>query len=158
MLQSATPPLPKLTGVASARIAIVRSSYYDELVTSMEDDAKHALMSAGIPEKNILTIGVPGAFEIPLACKHIAPEVNGIIALGIIIQGETHHAEEIARGCTDGVMKVQIEENIPITHEVLFVHSLKQAQERAIGKNNKGGEAAITLMKMIALVKKISHA
>ena len=134
-------PLPK--------IAIVRSEYYEDLLTMMENEARNALGEAGIPQEYIQTISVPGAFEIPLACQTIAPKVDGIIALGVIVQGQTHHAEEIARGCTDGLMHVQMQESIPIAHEVLYVHSREQAEART----SKGKEAATTLLRMMKTLR-----
>ena len=131
-------PLPK--------IASVRSEYYEDLLTVMESEARNTLEEAGIPQEYIQTISVPGAFEIPLACQTIAPKVDGIIALGIIVQGQTHHAEEIARSCTDGLMRVQMQEGVPIAHEVLYVQSREQAEART----SKGKEAAHTLLRTIA--------
>ena len=61
------------------------------------------------------------------------------------MQGETHHAEEVARGCTDGLMQVQVETGVPIAHGVQYVDSVEQAKERV----DRGREAAITLIKMI---------
>ncbi len=132
-------------------IAIVRASYYDDLILEMETAAREILVKAGI--ENIISVIVPGAFEIPLACKKVIQEkkVSGVIALGVIVQGETHHAAEIARACTDGIMQVQLESSIPIIHEVLFVDSLEQARERVMGETNKGAEAATTLLRMISL-------
>ena len=126
-------------------IAIVRSSYYEDLIQDMEDSTRDVLTKAGI--KKIETVTVPGSFEIPLACKKVIEEkkVDGIIALGIIVQGETHHAEEVARGCTDGLMQVQVETGVPIAHGVQYVDSVEQAKERV----DRGREAAITLIKMI---------
>lgn len=128
-------------------ITIVRSSYYEALLTKMEQSAKSELMSCGIPKDNIKTITVPGAFEIPLACKKTieSEKIDGIIAIGIIIQGETHHAVEVARACTDGLMQVQIETGVPITHEVLYVDSREQAEARMA----RGAEAAQTLLKIL---------
>jgi len=141
-----TPVLPA-TLEPLPRIAIVRSAYYPELLEQMEQSAMHALEEAGISD--IQTITVPGAFEIPLAAQKIAPKVDGIIALGIIVQGETFHAEEIARGCTDGLMRVQIAERTPIAHEVLYVQTMEQAEERV----QKGAEAAATLLRMMKTLK-----
>jgi 6,7-dimethyl-8-ribityllumazine synthase len=152
MRQSIEVPAKRLIG-ERPRVAIVRSSYYPHLVDELESAAREHLSSCGVPAGNIRSIAVPGAFEIPLACQKIAPAVDGIIAIGVIIQGETHHAEEIARGCTDGLMRVQIQEHIPIAHEVLFVDSPRQAEERCSGEKSRGREAAMTLLKMIAFVK-----
>ncbi len=126
-------------------IVIVRSSYYEDLVQSLEDSAHGALKKAGI--KKIESVTVPGSFEIPLACKKVIEDkkVDGIIALGVIVQGETHHAEEVARGCTDGLMQVQLETGVPIAHGVLYVDSIEQGEER----RGRGAEAAITLIKIM---------
>ena len=116
----------------------------------MEEGARRVLKEAGV--KDIVTIAVPGAFEIPLACQRVIEEekVHGVIALGVIIQGETHHGEEIARACTDGLMQVMLETSVPIVHGVLFTDSLKLAEERALGTVNKGSEVATALLHMIA--------
>lgn len=161
MMYNATPmqdvntPLPSSIRLDTAKIAIVRSSYYADLVDAMEESAREELMDAGIAKEDIQTITVPGSFEIPFACHNIAPKVDGIVAIGIIIQGETHHAGEIARACTDGLMRIQIETNTPVAHEVLFVDSHSQAKERALGKHSKGKEAAHTLIQMISMLKKL---
>lgn len=137
-------------------IAIVRSSYYEDLLSPLEESARRVLTDANIPEGKIQTMIVPGSFEIPLACQHFLQrkEVQGIIALGVIIQGETFHAGEIARSCTDGLAKLQLEYQVPIAHGVLFCKNLQQAQERCMGKENKGSEAARTVLRMIALLQK----
>ena len=134
-----------------SKVAIVRSSYYEDLVSSLEAGAKKVLHEGGISEEDIEVTQVPGAFEIPLACKRLLElrEVEGIIALGVIIQGETHHAGEIARACTDGLMHLQLKYGIPIVHEVLFVEERRHAEVRCMGEHNKGREAARTLLEML---------
>lgn len=126
-------------------IAIVRSSYYEDLVRSLEDSARDTLKQAGV--ENVEVVTVPGSFEIPLACKKVIEEkkVDGIIALGVIVQGETHHAEEVARGCTDGLMQTQVETGAPIAHGILYVDSVEQAKERV----DRGKEAAKTLIQLL---------
>jgi 6,7-dimethyl-8-ribityllumazine synthase len=136
------------------QVAIIRSAFYDDLVTQMQQEAITALTEGGVPASDIQTITVPGSFEIPLACKKIFTESkpDGIIALGIIIQGETHHAAEIARACTDGLMQVQLTYQKPIVHAVLFVDSLEQATARAVGKRSKGREAGKVLLQVLPTV------
>ena len=144
-----------LTIIPPPRVAIVCSSYYNSLVEALEGGAEEVLLATGIPDTNVLHITVPGAFEIPVACKQAITkeDVEGVIALGVIVQGETHHAAEIARACTDGLMQVQVETSVPIAHEVLYVNTLKEAEDRATGEMNKGKEAAISLLKMCKLVR-----
>lgn len=134
------------------KVAIVRSSFYPDLVGALEGGARAALRAAGIPEGAILSHAVPGSFELPLLCRALAErrEVQGIIALGVIIEGETHHAAEIARACTDGLMTVQLATHVPISHGVLFVHSRAQAEARSGRSRNRGTEAAEALLAMLA--------
>lgn len=141
---------------ASLRIAIVRSSFYQELLDALEQGARAALSGAGIADAMITTHTVPGSFEIPLACKFLAEKkgAHGIIALGMIVEGETHHAAEIARACTDGLMQVQLATGTPIAHGVLFVKSLAQAETRCRGDRNRGTEAAAALLAMLTFLKK----
>ena len=121
----------------------------------MEQAARRILLAAGASAELLRIIHVPGAFEIPLTCKCLAEEgVDGMLALGLVVQGETHHAAEIARACTDGIMQVQLASSVPIVHEVLFVDSLTQARARCLGAGNKGREAAHTLLRMLALFPK----
>lgn len=136
------------------RIAIVRSSYYEEFLSRMEASARSSLSEGGIREENIRTIVVPGSFEIPLLCQYVLErkEVDGIVALGVIIQGETFHASEIARACTDALMQLQLQHRIPIVHAVLYCKTFEQAQERCLGQRNKGEEAARTLLRMLTLL------
>jgi len=116
----------------------------------MEQSAIETLKSHGVTQ--ITTRSVAGAFEIPLMCKTLIEEehVDGVLAFGVIVQGETHHAEEIARGSTEGIMKVQIETNTPIAHAVLFVDTIEHARART----TKGEEAADVLLRTIASLKK----
>ena len=148
-----TTPLQSLS--PETRVAIVKSSYYPELLFSMEEAAISTLREGGIVPENIRIIRVPGSFEIPLVCKTLAEsrEVDGVLALGVIVQGETHHAAEIARAATDGLMQVQLTHGIPVGHGVLYVDTLHQAKDRCLGRSNKGMEVARSLLHMMSLLK-----
>src|SRR3989338_1006743 len=103
-------PAKTLSHPEKVSIAIVRSSLYPKLLDALERSARSALQKAGVPDARTETAVVPGSWEIPLACQLLAKKkkTDGMIALGMIIQGETHHATEIARACTDGLMQVQL--------------------------------------------------
>lgn len=138
------------------RVALVKSSYYPELLSSMEEAAMTTLQEGGVSAENVEIIRVPGSFEIPLICKELAEKggVDGVLALGVIVQGETHHASEIARATTDGLMQVQLLTGMPIGHGVLYVDTLHQAKDRCLGRGNKGGEVARSLLSMMSLLGK----
>lgn len=133
------------------KIAIVKSNYYPTLTKSLEKGCREYLVAGGIRQTNIKTFNVSGSWEIPLIAKKIAEGklFDGIIALGVIIKGETYHFELIANECSRALMSICLEFNIPITFAVLATYNLEQAEQRSIGKYNKGIEAAKTLLKTI---------
>ena len=145
-------PLP--AALPNTKVVIVRSSYYPELISSMEEAARLTLQEGGVSLENVSTVRSPGSFEIPLLCKTLADagEINGLIALGVIVQGETHHAGEVARACTDGILAVELRYGLPIAHAVLYVTNLQQAKDRCLGRGNKGVEAARSLLQMMATI------
>jgi 6,7-dimethyl-8-ribityllumazine synthase len=140
------------------KIAIVRTSYHRELVDNLEVYAKATLLAAGVPEKNIRTIVAPGSWELPILVQHVAEskkiKCDGIIALGVIVKGETFHFELIANEVTSALMQLSIDNHTPIAYEVLAVNDIKHAQARA-GKdtNNKGIEAANALLQTILALR-----
>lgn len=138
-------------------IAIVRSSYYPNLCKNLERACRKQLIASGVSKRNIETFAVPGSWEIPLIVKKIAQakKFDGIVALGVIIKGETYHFELIANECARALMNLALEFDIPITFEVLAVHNLEQAKKRSTGNLNKGIEAAKSLLETINVLSKI---
>lgn len=137
------------------KIAIVSSSYYPDLTQSLEKACKEYLNNAGV--KSIETFIVPGSWEIPLIVKKLASskKFDGIVALGVIIKGETYHFEMIANECAGMLMNISLEYSIPVTFEVLATLNFEQAKIRSRGEHNKGREAAETLLKTIKILSKI---
>lgn len=138
------------------RIGIVFSSYYPEEVRRLVEGARKTLEGAGIPAGNIEEYATAGAFEIPLMGSVLAEvkAVDALIGIGIIVEGETRHAELIARETARGIMDVQVRYGIPFAFEVLYVQSLAQAKERSSGPQNKGGEAARAVLHSLAEIAK----
>lgn len=137
------------------KIAIVKSNYYPDLTQSLEKACRKYLVDCGIKVANLQTFDVPGSWEIPLIVKNIAvtKKFDGIIALGVIIKGETNHFEILAKECSRALMDISLEFNIPITFEILTAYNLEQAKKRSMGKYNKGIEAAQTLLKTYETLK-----
>ncbi len=138
-------------------VAIIRSIWHGECTQSLSDDAVQHLLSLGMSDRNILTLDAPGSFEIPLLCaetiKH--QHVEGIIAFGVIVQGETHHAEIIASESARAIMDLQMQTGVPIIYEILFVEHIDHAKARSIGSGGKGKLAADTLLRSLAQVDKL---
>ena len=145
-----------LPNAADFKIGIVVSEWNDSITNNLLAGAQQALKDNNVPESNILLRYVPGAFELPLAAQWMLDEtdVDGVIAIGVVIQGETKHFDFVCKGTTDGIMKVMLEYNSPISFCVLTDNNIQQSIDRSGGiHGNKGVECAIACIKMIALKK-----
>lgn len=134
------------------RICIVASTFNEYLVDSMVKSARKTLKDNNHKEETVDLIRVPGAFEIPLMAKVIASsgDCKAIIALGAIVRGATPHFDFIAAETTAGLMKVGLDNMIPIGFGVLTCDTMEQAIERSgEGAGNKGHEAALAAIEMM---------
>jgi len=136
------------------RFGIVVSDWNNEITWALLEGAMSTLKKHGVVNDNIVVKHVPGSFELPLAGQFIAEydDVDGVICLGCVIQGETPHFTYVCQGVTQGIASLNLEYNIPFIFGVLTTNTKQQALDRAGGKlGNKGDEAAITAIKMAAL-------
>lgn len=139
-------------------IAIVSSSFREEVADNLEKHCMQTLKSKGVKTSNIDIFRVPGSLEIPLVVKKLAKKsvYDAIITFGAILKGKTYHFEQIANECIRGCMDASWQYEIPVIFEVLTVYDMKDAVERATRKEeNKGEEAALTALEMIKLLSKI---
>ncbi|MBP9689216.1 MAG: 6,7-dimethyl-8-ribityllumazine synthase [Bacteroidia bacterium] len=135
-------------------IAIVVAEWNPEVTNALFEGAFTHLTSMGVKEKNILIHYVPGSFELPLGAQYLAANknVDAVITLGCVVQGETKHFDFICDACAHGVMDVGLTFNKPVVFGVLTTNNQEQAIDRAGGKHgNKGVEAAETALKMLIL-------
>ncbi|MEY2675300.1 MAG: hypothetical protein RL645_53 [Actinomycetota bacterium] len=145
---------PKLQIDASGlQIAIVVTSWHTQITDGLLAGAERALQAAGNSEYEIWR--VPGAFELPLgAQKAIDAGADAVIALGVVIQGDTPHFDYVCAGATDGLMRVQLDSGIPVGFGLLTVDTEQQALDRAglkDSKEDKGAEAAEAAVLMARL-------
>lgn len=145
--------LPSRPRQASQRrtFALVASEYNAEFVRGLLDHAEAELRAIS-PNFHVLNFAVPGAFEIPLMVQEVAAkkEIDAIIALGVIIEGETQHAALIGACVTDSLQKIALSHHLPVIHEVLLVKSAAQAQKRCLEEAlNRGTEAARAAARMV---------
>lgn len=140
---------------ADFSIGIVVSEWNDHITSKLLDGAYATLVESGVKEENIQLKRVPGAFELPLAAQWLAQtNVDGIIAIGVVIQGETRHFDFVCSGTTNGIMEVNLKYDKPVAFCLLTDNTEQQSIDRAGGKHgNKGVEAAVTVLKMIDLKK-----
>ena len=144
------------------KVVIVRSLWHGELTEAMAKSAAETLSTAGI--KDVREVTVTGSFELPLFAKIALEEwkCDGVIALGVVLRGETKHADLIASEAARACMDLQMQTKKPVAFEVLLVDSLEVAKKRAVGPDSKGTLAAKTLLSSLAgkaemLRKNIEH-
>ncbi|MCK9255736.1 MAG: 6,7-dimethyl-8-ribityllumazine synthase [Bacteroidales bacterium] len=135
-------------------IGIVVSEWNQEVTASMAEAAIETLKKYGFQDEDIILKSVPGSFELPKAAKYFVEyaNVDAIICLGCVIQGETRHFDFVCSGLTQGIMQVNLDSNIPVAYGVLTTNNLQQALDRAGGKHgNKGVEATVAALKMLQM-------
>ena len=141
------------------RIGIVVSEWNESITNALLEGAVKTLRKHGVVEENIILLHVPGSFELTFGSRVLAEkeELDAVICLGCIIRGETRHFDYISQGVTHGITELNLDYEIPFVFGVLTTDNQEQATDRAGGKHgNKGDEAAITAIKMVALKRKSS--
>ena len=148
------------TGILNknACIVLVKTEWNSAIVDQLERGCIALLEKHSV--KEIIVVTVPGAFEIPFAIKNYwdnagkKQKPHAFIALGCVIKGDTPHFDYVCKAVTDGVVHLNLNLPVPTIFGVLTVDNEQQANERIGGKHgHKGEEAAITALKMIALIK-----
>lgn len=137
---------------AGFKIGIVVSSWNEKITSNLLLGAHQTLLDNGVEEQNIIIKHVPGAFELPFACQMMLEtnKFDGLIAIGVVIQGETKHFEYVCAGTTHGLMNVMLKHSKPIAFCVLTDDNEQQSIDRSGGKHgNKGIECAVACLKMI---------
>lgn len=140
------------------RFAIVASRWNDFLTSKLIDGAIDGLESLGAGEDSVEIFMVPGSFELPSAAKKIATggEFDAIIALGVVIRGETAHFDYVAGEAANGIARVSIETGVPVMFGVVTANTVEQAINRCgVKAGNKGYEAALSAVEVVNLYGEI---
>jgi 6,7-dimethyl-8-ribityllumazine synthase len=141
-----------ITDIISKTFGIIVSEWNEEVTEALYSGALQTLLSHGAKKENIIRKNVPGSFELSLASQWMAQDENidAVICLGCVIQGETKHFDFICDAVAHGITNVSLKYNKPVIFGVLTPNTQQQALDRAGGKHgNKGDEAAITAIKML---------
>lgn len=144
---------------APLRIGIVVSRFNEFITEQLMKGALATLESKGCRSENLRIVKVPGAWELAIAAKHLAPHCDAIVALGAVVRGDTPHFEYVAGGAADGLNRVSLDSGVPIAFGVLTTDDMQQAMDRAGGKGgNKGAEAAEVAIELANLVRSLKEA
>lgn len=141
--------------------AIVVAEWNNDVTEKLYEGAYNTLLKHGAKEDNIIKKYVPGTFELTQGGKYMADytEVDAVICLGVVIQGETRHFDFICNGVSYGITELNLDYEIPFIFGVLTTDNLEQAMDRAGGKHgNKGDEAAVTAIKMVGMRRSLEFA
>ena len=143
-------PLP------GAKVAIISSSWHLDICNDLIAGAKRALTQAQVGTVEVQF--VPGSFEIPLAAQYaFEAGFDAVVALGLVLRGETPHFDYVCQGVTQGVIDVSLKHSKPIGYGVLMCNDLDQAIDRcgrATSKEDKGYDSAVAALELLHLRKK----
>jgi 6,7-dimethyl-8-ribityllumazine synthase len=149
------PPAPRLEH-PGIRVAAVVAGFHRDLSERLLAGAHERLQEAGLPAGQLEDHWVPGAFELPLAAWSMAHRRRyaAVIAIGVVIRGETAHFDHICSATATGLMRVNLETGIPCTFGVLTCENREQAEARSGGDKGNAGidaaDAAIVMVNMLA--------
>ena len=143
--------IPSNIGGDGRRVGIVMSRFNAAIGDALLAGALRGLKEAGVAERDILVLTVPGALETPLALQRLAQsgDYDALVALGAVIRGDTYHFEIVANESAGGVAGVQLEFGIPIGNGILTTDTDLQALARADGKGFDAAQAALELANLL---------
>lgn len=143
----------------SRKFGIVVSRFNQYITDRLLDGAVTTLRKAGVPERNIKIVWVPGGLEVPFFCKKLKAQqhCDVVIALSCVIRGGTYHFECVSNELTRGIDQVALETGTPIATGVITVDSLEQAIDRAgLKHGNKGEQAALAALEIASLNEQLT--
>lgn len=148
--------MPKIN-VSGLKFAIVASRFNKTLVDALVNDAQATMVSNGVAKADISITRVPGAAELPYACEMIAKkgEVDAVVALGVVIAGETPHHEIIANSTAYALQTSASRTTVPMINGIVVTNNTQQAIARTTGDIKRGIEFAEAAMEMASLAKNL---
>jgi 6,7-dimethyl-8-ribityllumazine synthase len=149
-----TPQIVAIDG-APFSIGIVAARYNPALVDALLDTLVRELVAAGVKEKRIEVLRVPGSHEVPVAAQWLAGSRHDcVVALGVLIGGDTKHHEMVGQSVSHALQQVALASGVPVINGVIVADNLKQARARCVGPINRGAEFARATLEMAALARR----
>jgi 6,7-dimethyl-8-ribityllumazine synthase len=152
-------PLPVPVDASGFRIGIAAARFNEGLVASLLKRVLSALSAAGVRDRNVRLVRVPGSNELPVAARLLidGEKLDAVIALGVIIRGATMHFELIANASANGLMNVALDSRVPVVNGVIVAENAAQARARCAGRIDRGAEFADAAVAMAALRRSLSR-
>ena len=139
-------------------LGVVATRWHSELTEQMLDRAVAAASACDVTE--VVTARVAGSVELPVVAQALARRCDAVVALGVVIRGETAHFDYVCRAVTDGLTRVALDQATPIAHGVLTVDTLEQAHQRAgfaDSAEDKGWSAAVAALDAALAIRSVSE-
>lgn len=139
-------------------VGVVAARYNERLVGALLSQVTKRLRAAGVKEKKLFVVRVPGSNELPSAAQLLLRKrrCDVVVALGVIIRGGTLHYELVAQAASDGLLRVSLDARVPVITGVVVAENQEQAEERCLGRIDRGAEFAQAALEMAALKKDLS--
>jgi len=153
-------PIPQNCDTKQMKVGIVRTCWNESFVTTLANNARSVLTEAGVLEKSIQEISVPGCFELPFAAKLLAEtgSVDVIICFGVLLKSDgTLHFECVAKSVSQGLMQVQLSTGVPVLYGVLNCFNLEQAKQKVEKSSSLPRSLAMSALNMAYVNKKMKH-
>lgn len=158
-MSTAQPIRPRNVGRAHLHLTVVASQYNLPYVQGLVDRVEEEVLALS-PGAKLKVVWVPGAFEIPVLTKIVLSKKNTdvVVALGVLLQGETAHAQLVAQSVTTALQNLAVEFAIPVINEVLLLDNEDQARARCLEDTiNRGTEAARAAVSVTQAVRKVGQ-
>ena len=142
---------------AGLRLGIVGSRWHHELVDHMIERARAAAEACGV--QDVVVARVAGSVELPIVAQALARRCDAVVALGVVIKGETDHFKYVNDAVTSGLTRVALDAETPVGHGVLTVQSLGQARDRAglaDSIEDKGWQATVAVLDAALAIREIN--
>ncbi|GHJ48512.1 6,7-dimethyl-8-ribityllumazine synthase [Catellatospora sp. TT07R-123] len=151
---------PELSTVDAAGLSlgIVATRWHADLVEQMLDRAQAAAKACGVDE--VVVAHVAGSVELPVVAQALARRHDAVVALGVVIRGETAHFEYVSQSVTDGLTRVALDESTPVAHGVLTVDNVAQARDRAglpESSEDKGWGAVVAALDAAIALREVNR-
>jgi len=150
---SGNSPAPERVDASGLRIAVAAARFNGPLVEALLGGVRRGLAAAGVRDRNVAVVRVPGSFELPVAARILidAAKPDAVVAVGVIIRGGTIHYELIASAAANGLQNVAISSRVPVINGIIVAENRAQARARCQGRMDRGAEFANAAVSMAAL-------